>query len=105
MVLSQEVPHCVQQLVEYLKPRQVAAESGHSFHGVPLGRGPNPHPRPRLPHLRMQRQLRAPARRRQKPNLRVPVRSVSAKVKCCTAVLGGSLGAGKALRDLGIPPV
>lgn len=39
----------------------------------------------------MQRQLRAPARRRQKPNLRVPVRSVSAKVKCCTAVLGGSL--------------
>lgn len=49
MVLSQEVPHCVQQLVEYLKPRQVAVESGHSFHGVPLGRGPNPHPRPPSP--------------------------------------------------------
>lgn len=44
LVLSQEVPHCVQQLVEHLKPRQVAMESGHNFHGVPLGRVPNPHP-------------------------------------------------------------
>ena len=44
LVLSQEVPHCVQQLVEHLKPRQVAVESGHNFHGVPLDRVPNPHP-------------------------------------------------------------
>lgn len=49
----------------------------------------------------MQRQLRAPARRRQKPNLRVPVRSVSAKVKCCTAVLGGSLSTSKGKQNLG----
>lgn len=55
-----------------------------------LGRG-SPQPLPHIPHLRMQRQLWAPALRRQKPNLRVPVRSVRAKVKCCTAGLGGSL--------------
>lgn len=104
LILCQEVPHCVQQFVEHFKPRQVAAEGGHSFRAVPVGRGPSPGPDPHIPHLRMQRQLWAPARRREKPNLRVPVRSVRAKVKCCTAVLGGSLGAGKALRDLGIPP-
>lgn len=104
LVLGQEVPHCVQQLVEHLEPRQVAVERGHRFQEVPLAEAlPAPPPRPHIPHLRMQRQLWAPARRRQKPNLRVPVRSVRAKVKCCTAGLGGSLEAGQALRNLAGP--
>lgn len=68
----------------------MAVERGYGFHGVLLGRG-SPQSLPHIPHLRMQRQLWAPALRRQKPNLRVPVRSVRAKVKCCTAWLGGSL--------------
>lgn len=37
MILGQEVAHCVQQLVEHLKPRQVAVERRHRFYKVPLG--------------------------------------------------------------------
>ncbi|KAK2504641.1 hypothetical protein MC885_007791 [Smutsia gigantea] len=56
-----------------LRPGARAGAAAANLEEVP----PPPRPawRPHFPYLRMQRQLWAPARRRQKPNLRVPVRS------------------------------
>lgn len=50
MVLGQEIAHRVQQLVEHLKPRQVAVGRRHMFYEAPLDQGPpNPHPRAPYP--------------------------------------------------------